>query len=36
VFDEILYLKLFLSQYCNGYTMFDPIYKTNGFDSSSQ
>ncbi|TVU28854.1 hypothetical protein EJB05_20389, partial [Eragrostis curvula] len=31
VFDEIPYLKLFLSQYCDGYTMAGPIYKTDGF-----
>ncbi|KAJ1281373.1 hypothetical protein BS78_04G301500 [Paspalum vaginatum] len=31
VFDEIPYLKLFLSRYCNGYTMFGPVYKTDGF-----
>ncbi|CAM0943948.1 unnamed protein product [Alopecurus aequalis] len=31
VFDEIPYLKLFLSQYCDGYTMLGPIYKTDGF-----
>lgn len=31
VFDEIPYLKLFLSQYCDGYTMVGPIYKTDGF-----
>jgi ABC-type amino acid transport substrate-binding protein len=31
VFDEILYLKLFLSQYCNDYTMFSPVYKTDSF-----
>jgi glutamate receptor, ionotropic, plant len=31
VFDEIPYLKLFLSQYCDGYTMFGPVYKTDGF-----
>jgi glutamate receptor, ionotropic, plant len=31
VFDEIPYLKLFLSQYCDGYTMVGPVYKTDGF-----
>ncbi|CAO2040413.1 unnamed protein product [Urochloa humidicola] len=31
VFDEIPYLKLFLSQYCDGYAMVGPIYKTDGF-----
>ncbi|KAM0924553.1 hypothetical protein ACQ4PT_004546 [Festuca glaucescens] len=31
VFDEIPYLKLFLSQYCDGYAMLGPIYKTDGF-----
>ncbi|KAK3159310.1 hypothetical protein QOZ80_2AG0148460 [Eleusine coracana subsp. coracana] len=33
VFDEIPYLKVFLSQsqYCDGYTMVGPIYKTDGF-----
>jgi hypothetical protein len=31
VFDEIPYLRLFLSQYCDGYTMFGPVYKTDGF-----
>jgi hypothetical protein len=31
VFDEIPYLKFFLSQYCDGYVMIDPIYKTDGF-----
>jgi hypothetical protein len=30
VFDEIPYLKLFLSQYCDGYMMVGPIYKTDG------
>ncbi|KAM0864336.1 hypothetical protein ACQ4PT_043950 [Festuca glaucescens] len=30
VFDEIPYLKLFLSQYCDGYMMVGPIYKTAG------
>ncbi|CAL5019947.1 unnamed protein product [Urochloa decumbens] len=31
VFDEIPYLKLFLSQYCDGYAMVGPVYKTDGF-----
>ncbi|CAN6239210.1 unnamed protein product [Urochloa humidicola] len=31
VFDEIPYLKLFLSQYCEGYAMVEPVYKTDGF-----
>ncbi|KAL5207957.1 hypothetical protein ABZP36_032392 [Zizania latifolia] len=31
IFDEIPYLKIFLSQYCDGYTMVGPIYKTDGF-----
>ncbi|KAM0850299.1 hypothetical protein ACQ4PT_053152 [Festuca glaucescens] len=31
MFDEIPYLKLFLSQYCDGYAMLGPIYKTDGF-----
>ncbi|KAF0931128.1 hypothetical protein E2562_002487 [Oryza meyeriana var. granulata] len=31
IFDEIPYLKLFLSRYCDGYTMVGPIYKTDGF-----
>jgi glutamate receptor, ionotropic, plant len=31
VFDEIPYLKLFLSQYCDGYTMVGPVYKIDGF-----
>jgi hypothetical protein len=30
VFDEIPYLKLFLSQYYDGYTMFGPVYKADG------
>ncbi|OEL15856.1 Glutamate receptor 2.8 [Dichanthelium oligosanthes] len=32
IFDEIPYLKLFLSQYCDGYAMIGPIYKDAGFD----
>jgi hypothetical protein len=38
VFDEIPYLKLFLSQYCHDYMMVGPVYKTDGFGfvSSSQ
>ncbi|KAE8806543.1 Glutamate receptor 2.8 [Hordeum vulgare] len=31
VFDEIPYLKLFLSQYCDGYMQVGPVYKTDGF-----
>lgn len=31
VFDEIPYLKVFLSQYCDGYAMVGPVYKTDGF-----
>ncbi|CAL5052787.1 unnamed protein product [Urochloa decumbens] len=31
IFDEIPYLKLFLSQYCDGYAMVGPIYKDAGF-----
>ncbi|KAF8689855.1 hypothetical protein HU200_041486 [Digitaria exilis] len=31
MFDEIPYLKIFLSQYCDGYAMAGPIYKTDGF-----
>ncbi|KAM0930054.1 hypothetical protein ACQ4PT_001140 [Festuca glaucescens] len=31
VFDEVPYLKLFLSQYCDGYMMQGPVYKTDGF-----
>ncbi|KAM0834115.1 hypothetical protein ACQ4PT_063821 [Festuca glaucescens] len=31
VFDEMPYLKLFLSQYCDGYMMQGPVYKTDGF-----
>uniref|UniRef100_A0ACD5ZHJ6 Uncharacterized protein n=1 Tax=Avena sativa TaxID=4498 RepID=A0ACD5ZHJ6_AVESA len=31
VFDEMPYLKLFLSQYCDGYMMQGPLYKTDGF-----
>ncbi|KAK1665282.1 hypothetical protein QYE76_053441 [Lolium multiflorum] len=30
VFDEIPYLKVFLSNYCEGYKMVGPIYKTDG------
>ncbi|RRT61816.1 hypothetical protein B296_00016154 [Ensete ventricosum] len=31
VFDEIPYLKLFLSEHCADFTMVGPIYKTDGF-----
>ncbi|TVU28845.1 hypothetical protein EJB05_20380, partial [Eragrostis curvula] len=30
VFDEVPYLKIFLSQYCDGYTMAGPVYKGTG------
>lgn len=30
VFDEVPYLKVFLSQYCDGYTMSGPVYKGTG------
>ncbi|CAK7354102.1 unnamed protein product [Dovyalis caffra] len=30
-FDEVAYLKLFLSRYCSKYTMIDPAFKTGGF-----
>lgn len=30
-FDEIPYLRLFLSRYCSKYTMVQPTYKTDGF-----
>ncbi|CAK7354098.1 unnamed protein product [Dovyalis caffra] len=30
-FDEVAYLKLFLSRYCSKYTMIDPTFKTGGF-----
>ncbi|XP_043710268.1 glutamate receptor 2.7-like [Telopea speciosissima] len=30
-FDEIPYMKLFLSKYCDKYTMVGPTYKTDGF-----
>jgi glutamate receptor, ionotropic, plant len=29
--EEIPYIKLFLAEHCNGYTMVGPIYKTAGF-----
>ncbi|PAN08632.1 hypothetical protein PAHAL_1G426100 [Panicum hallii] len=31
VFDEVPYLKIFLSQYCDSYTMAGPVYKGTGF-----
>ncbi|XBI49249.1 hypothetical protein VPH35_112845 [Triticum aestivum] len=31
VFDEMPYLKTFLSQHCDGYMQVGPIYKTDGF-----
>uniref|UniRef100_A0A0E0HQ27 Glutamate receptor n=1 Tax=Oryza nivara TaxID=4536 RepID=A0A0E0HQ27_ORYNI len=31
VFDEIPYLKAFLSKYCQGYTMVGPTYRLGGF-----
>ncbi|XP_072981090.1 glutamate receptor 2.7-like isoform X1 [Typha angustifolia] len=31
IFDEIPYLKLFLSNHCADYTMIGPTYKTDGF-----
>ncbi|KAJ3676309.1 hypothetical protein LUZ60_003721 [Juncus effusus] len=31
IFDEIPYLKVFLSHHCDKYTMTGPIYKTDGF-----
>ncbi|KAJ3696125.1 hypothetical protein LUZ60_001502 [Juncus effusus] len=31
IFDEIPYLKVFLSQHCDQYTMTGPTYKTDGF-----
>ncbi|KAG8375363.1 hypothetical protein BUALT_Bualt10G0092300 [Buddleja alternifolia] len=30
-FDELPYMKLFLSKYCSKYTMVGPTYKTDGF-----
>eukprot|EP00258_Populus_trichocarpa_P013432 XP_002324375.3 glutamate receptor 2.8 [Populus trichocarpa] len=30
-FDEVPYMKLFLSKYCTKYTMIDPTFKTGGF-----
>lgn len=31
IFDEVPYLRLFLSRYCHGYSMAGPIYKSGGF-----
>ncbi|OVA04240.1 Ionotropic glutamate receptor [Macleaya cordata] len=31
IFDEILYIKVFLSKYCDKYAMVGPTYNTNGF-----
>nr|BAK05392.1 predicted protein [Hordeum vulgare subsp. vulgare] len=31
IFDEIPYLKAFLSKYCEGYTMIGPTYRLGGF-----
>ncbi|KAI3917345.1 hypothetical protein MKW98_027264 [Papaver atlanticum] len=31
IFDEIPYLRLFLSKYCDRYAMIGPTYNTNGF-----
>lgn len=31
IFDEIPYLKVFLSKYCEGYTMVGPTYRLGGF-----
>lgn len=31
IFDEIPYLKVFLSNYCEGYTMVGPTYRLGGF-----
>jgi glutamate receptor, ionotropic, plant len=31
IFDEIPYLKVFLSKYCANHTMVGPTYKTDGF-----
>lgn len=31
IFDEVPYLKVFLSKYCANYTMVGPTYKTDGF-----
>ncbi|TVU24228.1 hypothetical protein EJB05_26649, partial [Eragrostis curvula] len=34
--DEIPYIKLFLAEHCNGYTMVGPIYKAAGFGYAFQ
>jgi ionotropic glutamate receptor len=31
IFDEVPYLRLFLSRYCHGYSMVGPTYKSGGF-----
>ncbi|KAK9931926.1 hypothetical protein M0R45_019180 [Rubus argutus] len=31
IFDEMPYIKLFLTKYCAGYTVVGPTYKTDGF-----
>jgi len=31
IVDEVPYLKIFLSKYCEGYTMVGPTYKLGGF-----
>lgn len=31
IFDEMPYLRLFLSRYCQGYSMVGPTYKSAGF-----
>ncbi|KAK4753781.1 hypothetical protein SAY87_001885 [Trapa incisa] len=31
IFDETPYLRLFLAQHCNKYTLVGPVYKTDGF-----
>ncbi|KAI4976527.1 hypothetical protein ZWY2020_050134 [Hordeum vulgare] len=31
IFDEVPYLRLFLSRYCEGYSMAGPTYKSGGF-----
>ncbi|CAA7409136.1 unnamed protein product [Spirodela intermedia] len=31
IFDEVPYIKVFLSKYCSNYTMAGPVYKADGF-----